>query len=192
MVGAFLAALKIKGETADELAGAVAAVRERSTGWDFDPSSPSDARHLRDRAAMGRTRSTSRRPRPSSWRLAGSPVAKHGNRSASGNSGSAEVLTELGVDVEASPATLRRCLDELGLTFLFAPRFHPALRFLAPIRKQLPFRTMFNLIGPLANPARPAYQLIGVPSLILVDQGGQGPRQARGRPGGGRERLRWA
>ena len=94
----------------------------------------------------------------------GVPVAKHGNRSASGNSGSAEVLTELGVDVEAEPAILRRCLIELGLTFLFAPKFHPALRFAGPVRRQLPFRTLFNMIGPLANPARPAYQLIGVPN----------------------------
>ena len=93
----------------------------------------------------------------------GVPVAKHGNRSASGNSGSAEVLAELGVAVEADPAVLRRCLTELGITFLFAPRFHPALRFAAPVRRQLPFRTLFNLIGPLANPTRPAFQLIGVP-----------------------------
>jgi anthranilate phosphoribosyltransferase len=90
-------------------------------------------------------------------------VAKHGNRSASGNSGSAEVLAELGVAVEAEPSVLRRCLDQVGITFLFAPRFHPALRVAAPVRKQLPFRTLFNLIGPLANPARPDCQLIGVP-----------------------------
>ncbi len=100
---------------------------------------------------------------------AGVPVAKHGNRSASGNSGSAEVLTELGVAVEADPSILVRCLRELKLTFLFAPRFHPALRFAAPVRRQLPFRTLFNLVGPLANPARPAFQLIGVPDPRLAD-----------------------
>jgi anthranilate phosphoribosyltransferase len=92
----------------------------------------------------------------------GVPVAKHGNRSASGNSGSAEVLTELGVAIDAPPARLRRCLSELGITFLFAPAFHPALRFAASVRRQLPFRTLFNLVGPLANPARPQLQLVGV------------------------------
>ena len=96
-------------------------------------------------------------------------MAKHGNRSASGNSGSAEVLTELGVDIEARPEVLRRCLVELGITFLYAPRFHPALRFAATVRKLLPFRTLFNMIGPLANPARPAYQLIGVPDPRQAD-----------------------
>src|SRR6185437_10904761 len=67
------------------------------------------------------------------------------------------------------PAVLRRCLAELGLTFLYAPRFHPALRFAGPVRRQLPFRTLFNMIGPLANPARPAYQLIGVPNRRQAD-----------------------
>ena len=169
MVGAFLAALRVKGETADELAGAVAAVRERSTGWPLDPSSPPC---LDTCGTGGDGANTVNISTASAIVVAscGVPVVKHGNRSASGNSGSAEVLIELGVDIEADPAILRRCLDELGLTFLFAPRFHPALRFLAPIRKQLPFRTMFNLIGPLANPARPAYQLIGVPSSLLVEK----------------------
>jgi anthranilate phosphoribosyltransferase len=90
-------------------------------------------------------------------------VAKHGNRSASGNSGSAEVLTELGVRIDADPSNLIRCLGEVGITFLYAPQFHPALRHVGTIRRQLPFRTLFNLVGPLANPARPDYQLIGVP-----------------------------
>ena len=93
----------------------------------------------------------------------GVPIAKHGNRSASGNSGSAEVLAELGVAVEAEPAVVRLCLVEAGITFLFAPKYHPALRFAAPVRRQLPFRTLFNLVGPLANPARPDFQLVGVP-----------------------------
>ena len=92
----------------------------------------------------------------------GGPVAKHGNRSASGNSGSAEVLAELGVAIEAEVPPLRRCLAELGLTFLYAPRSTPALRHAAAVRRQLPFRTLFNLVGPLANPARPEYQVVGV------------------------------
>src|SRR5262249_34718075 len=92
----------------------------------------------------------------------GVPVAKHGNRAASGNSGSAEVLAELGVAVEPPVPVLNRCLAEVGITFLFAPRFHPGLRFVAPVRRQLPFRTLLNLVGPLATPARPGFQLVGV------------------------------
>lgn len=169
MVGAFLAALRVQGESTDVLAGAVAAVRERSTGWDHDPSLPAA---LDTCGTGGDGANTVNISTASAVVVAscGVPVAKHGNRSASGNSGSAEVLAELGVDIEADPATLRRCLAELGLTFLFAPKFHPALRALAPVRRQLPFRTLFNLIGPLVNPARPAYQLIGVPDLIHVEK----------------------
>ncbi len=168
LVGAFLAALRVKGETADELAGAVAAVRERSEGWPLDPALPLSL----DTCGTGGDGANTVNISTASAVVvaaAGVPVAKHGNRSASGNSGSAEVLTELGVAIEADPPTLRRCLAELGLTFLFAPRFHPALRFAAPVRRQLPFRTLFNLVGPLANPARPAYQVIGVPDDRQAD-----------------------
>ena len=168
LVGAFLAALRVKGESADELAGAVAAVRERMTGSEaFEGAPPS----LDTCGTGGDGANTVNISTASAVVVAacGVAVAKHGNRSASGNSGSAEVLTELGVDIEASPKILRRCLDELGITFLYAPRFHPALRFSGPVRRQLPFRTLFNMIGPLANPAKPAYQLIGVPDPRQAD-----------------------
>jgi anthranilate phosphoribosyltransferase len=92
----------------------------------------------------------------------GVPVAKHGNRAASGNSGSAEVLAELGIAIDAGPPVVGRCLAETGITFLFAPKYHPGLKRLAPVRRQLPFRTVMNLVGPLANPARPEFQLVGV------------------------------
>ena len=167
-IGAFLGALRVKGESAEELAGAVAAVRDRMTELGLDPSIPPT---LDTCGTGGDGANTVNISTASAIVVAacGVPVAKHGNRSASGNSGSAEVLAELGIDVEAEPALLRRCLVELGLTFIFAPRFHPALRFAAPVRKQLPFRTLFNMIGPLANPARPAYQLIGVPNQAQAD-----------------------
>jgi anthranilate phosphoribosyltransferase len=168
LVSAFLAALRVKGESADELAGAVAAVRDRMTGVDaFEGSSPT----LDTCGTGGDGANTVNISTASAIVVAacGVPVAKHGNRSASGNSGSAEVLTELGVDIEASPVILRRCLDDLGITFLYAPKFHPALRFAAPVRRQLPFRTLFNMIGPLVNPAKPFYQLIGVPDLRQAD-----------------------
>jgi anthranilate phosphoribosyltransferase len=168
IVAAFLTALRVKGESAEELAGAVEAVRERMAGGEaFEGLPPA----LDTCGTGGDGANTVNISTASAVVVAacGVPVAKHGNRSASGNSGSAEVLTELGIDVEAPPELLRRCLSELGLTFLFAPRFHPALRFAAPVRRQLPFRTLFNMIGPLANPARPAYQLIGVPDERQAD-----------------------
>jgi anthranilate phosphoribosyltransferase len=162
LVAAFLTALRVKGESAAELAGAVAAVLERMTPW--DPLGMPTG--LLDTCGTGGDGARSVNISTASAIVVaavGVPVAKHGNRSASGNSGSAEVLSELGVEVEADQVVLRRCLSELGLTFLYAPRFHPALRSLASVRKQLPFRTLFNLVGPLANPTRPAYQLIGAP-----------------------------
>jgi anthranilate phosphoribosyltransferase len=168
MIGAFLAALRVKGESAEELTGAVAAVRARMTGGEtFEGLSPA----LDTCGTGGDGADTVNISTASAVVVAacGVPVAKHGNRSASGNSGSAEVLTELGIDIEAEPALLRRCLVELGLTFLHAPRFHPALRFAGPVRRLLPFRTLFNMIGPLANPARPSYQLIGVPDDRQAD-----------------------
>jgi anthranilate phosphoribosyltransferase len=90
-------------------------------------------------------------------------VVKHGNRAATGLSGSSDVLDRLGVAVDVDTSVLRHCLDELGITFLFAPRFHPGLRGVAAVRRQLPFRTIFNLVGPLCNPASPTHQLVGVP-----------------------------
>ncbi len=160
-IAAFLTALRMKGESAEEVAGAVEAVRERSHGWE-DAGLPSP---LLDTCGTGGDGANTVNVSTATAIVVAScgvPVAKHGNRSASGNSGSAEVLAELGIAIEAEPPALRRCLAELGLTFLFAPRFHPALRFAAPVRRQLPFRTLFNLLGPLVNPARPELQLVGV------------------------------
>jgi anthranilate phosphoribosyltransferase len=160
-IAAFLTALRIKGETADELAGAVEAVRARMAPWD----ATRPPRPLLDTCGTGGDGANTVNVSTATALVVaacGVPVAKHGNRSASGNSGSAEVLTELGVTIETSPEVLHRSLADLGLVFFFAPSFHPALRFAAPVRRQLPFRTLFNLVGPLANPARPEYQLIGV------------------------------
>jgi anthranilate phosphoribosyltransferase len=97
------------------------------------------------------------------------PVVKHGNRAVSGRSGSADVLAVLGVRVEGDAAFARRCLDEAGLAFCFAPHFHPALRRLAPLRRRLQTRTLFNALGPLVNPAGAAYQLLGVGRAEWLD-----------------------
>jgi len=92
----------------------------------------------------------------------GVPVAKHGNRNMSSKSGTADCLEELGVRIDLSPAGASRCLREAGLCFLFAQAYHPALKYAAPVRKELGFRTIFNLLGPLSNPARVRRQLVGV------------------------------
>jgi anthranilate phosphoribosyltransferase len=165
-VAAFLTALRFKGETSEELTGAVLAVRARmqSLAGVFPP--------LLDTCGTGGDCANTINVSTAAAIVVaacGAPVAKHGNRSASGNSGSAEVLTELGIAIEADAAMTTRCLNELGIAFLFAPRFHPALRNLAVIRRQLPFRTLFNLVGPLANPARPSYQLIGAAGERAAD-----------------------
>jgi anthranilate phosphoribosyltransferase len=93
---------------------------------------------------------------------AGVPVAKHGNRSVTSKSGSADVLNSLGVNIAASVPQVERCLDELGICFCFAPLMHPAMKHVAAVRKQLGMRTIFNLLGPLANPAGATFQLLGV------------------------------
>jgi anthranilate phosphoribosyltransferase len=96
-------------------------------------------------------------------------VAKHGNRSVSSRSGSADVFEALGVNVAATPAVVARCLDEVGLAFLFAPTFHPSMRHAAPVRRELGVRTAFNLLGPLTNPAGATRQLVGVPRPELTE-----------------------
>lgn len=161
-LAAFLTALRVKGETADELAGAVRAVRERMSIWDCSLHPPGPLLDTCGTGGDGANTVNISTAAALVVAATGVPVAKHGNRSASGNSGSAEVLAELGVDVEASSERSRRSLAELGLTFLFAPLYHPALRHAGSVRKQLPFRTLFNLVGPLANPARPDFQVVGV------------------------------
>src|SRR5207237_7609839 len=127
-IAAFLTALRVKGETADELAGAVEAVRARMAPWDVEAAAT--PRPLLDTCGTGGDGANTVNVSTATALVVaacGVPVAKHGNRSASGNSGSAEVLTHLGVAIEADPSTLKRCLAELGITFFFAPAFHPAL-----------------------------------------------------------------
>lgn len=99
----------------------------------------------------------------------GMKVAKHGNRAASSQCGSADVLEAMGVNIQAPPEVVERCLDEAGVAFLFAPSFHPATKHAAQVRKDLGVRTAFNLLGPLTNPARPARQIVGVPRPELTE-----------------------
>lgn len=162
ITAAFLTALRVKGETADELDGAVAAVRDRMTRWE---SGMVAAPVLDTCGTGGDGAGTVNISTAAAIVVAacGVPVVKHGNRAATGISGSSDVLSVLGVSTNPGPDLSRRCLSELGIAFLFAPTFHPGLVRLAPVRRQLPFRTILNLVGPLCNPCSPSHQLVGVP-----------------------------
>jgi len=100
----------------------------------------------------------------------GAKVAKHGNRSVSSKCGSADVLEELGVVLDLMPEQIGKCLDEVGICFLFAPRLHPAMKHVVPVRKQIGIRTVFNILGPLTNPAGAQYQVLGVYSEELIEK----------------------
>lgn len=163
----FLTALHIKGETGDELLGAVAAIRDRMIPLETGVDGCLDTCGTGGDGAGSVNISTGAAIVAAAC---GVPVVKHGNRAATGRSGSSDVLDALGVAVEVEPTVLRRGLAELGVAFLFAPRFHPGLRGVAAVRRQLPFRTIFNLVGPLCNPASPAYQLVGVPDAVHADR----------------------
>ncbi len=158
-MGLFLTALSAKGETVAELAGAAAAMRANMT--------PIISRHekLLDTCGTGGGGSTTFNISTTAALViaaAGVPVAKHGNRSVTSRSGSADVLAGLGVNIGANVAQVERCLNELGVCFCFAPLMHPAMKNVSAVRKQLGIRTIFNLLGPLANPAAAQYQLLGV------------------------------
>jgi anthranilate phosphoribosyltransferase len=163
---ALLVALRMKGETAPEIAGAAAAMRERSV------KIPHSRERVVDTCGTG---GDQRGPFNISTAAAlvaaagGVPVAKHGNRSVSSRSGSADVLAALGVDIEVPPKVAGRALDELGIAFLFAPLLHPAMREVMPVRKALGVRTVFNVLGPLTNPAGARRQVMGVYAKELVE-----------------------
>ncbi len=168
VAAALLTAIRIRGETADDLEGAVRAVRRRMVGW----TGPIPPEQLLDTCGTGGDGANTVNLSTAAAIVAAAcdvPVVKHGNRAASGNSGSSDVLTALGVAADPGPDALARCLTELNLAFLFAPRFHPGLRGVAEVRRLLPFRTIFNLVGPLCNPASPAYQLVGTPDANRAD-----------------------
>ncbi|TMA26885.1 MAG: anthranilate phosphoribosyltransferase [Deltaproteobacteria bacterium] len=164
-IAALLVALRIKGETPDEIAGAAQAMRARARKIEV----PLD--RLIDTCGTGGDGSHSFNISTASAFVAaagGARVAKHGNRAVSSRCGSADVLAALGVEVELEPQAVAACIDECGIGFLFAPRHHAAMRHVAPVRKELGLRTLFNLLGPLANPAGARRQLLGVYSAHLV------------------------
>ncbi|HEX6506684.1 MAG TPA: anthranilate phosphoribosyltransferase [Chloroflexota bacterium] len=164
-LGAFLVALRAKGETVDEVVGFARAMRARARQL---PTT----RQLADTCGTGGdNRGTFNISTAAALIVAacGQPVAKHGNRAASGKCGSADVLEAVGVDVALPPTGVTECIDRAGIGFLFAPAFHPATKFAVMPRRELGVRTVFNLLGPLTNPARPSYQLLGVSNESLLD-----------------------
>ncbi len=156
---ALLTGLAVKGETAEELAGAAIAMRERATRI------PTKRTGLIDTCGTGGDRMRTFNISTATAFViaaAGVPVAKHGNRSVTSNSGSADVLEALGVNIDLNAEQAGTCLDELGICFCYARTFHTAMKHVAPIRQKLGFRTIFNMLGPLTNPAGAPYQLVGV------------------------------
>jgi anthranilate phosphoribosyltransferase len=161
-----LVALRVKGETAAELATAATVLREHMVRLDTGRDDMLDTCGTGGDGTGTFNISTATALAAAG---AGVPVVKHGNRAVSSHSGSADVLSALGVEVREDPGWVRRCLDCAGLAFCFAPHFHPALRHVAPVRRRLRVRTLFNCLGPLANPAGAAYQLLGVGRPELLD-----------------------
>ncbi|MFA5411099.1 MAG: anthranilate phosphoribosyltransferase [Candidatus Omnitrophota bacterium] len=158
-IASFLTALKKKGETPEELTAAASVMRRYVTKI-----------HTRHKVILdtcgtgGDLKGTFNISTVAAFVVSGCgiTVAKHGNRSVSSRSGSADILEALGVNIHLPPEKLEKCLDEAGIAFLFAPDLHPAMKYAAPARKQILTRTMFNLLGPLTNPAQATHQLVGV------------------------------
>jgi anthranilate phosphoribosyltransferase len=164
---ALLVALGMKGETVEELAAAAAVVREHMVVLDVGRTD------VLDTCGTGGDGSNTFNISTATAFVvaaAGMPVVKHGNRGISSRSGSADVLTALGVQFNGSPRHARLSLERTGMAFCLAPHFHPALRHLGPVRARLGIRTIFNCLGPLANPARASFQLLGVGHAAWLDR----------------------
>jgi anthranilate phosphoribosyltransferase len=161
----FLVAMRARGETVDEIAGAVRAMRGKMVRL----AAPEGAMDIV--GTGGDARGTYNVSTATAFVVAGAgvPVAKHGNRAVSSSSGAADVLEILGINLAMTPDVAKACLDEAGIAFLFAPTYHPAMRFAVPVRKALKLRTIFNLLGPLCNPADTKLQLIGVFSDVWLE-----------------------
>lgn len=164
-IGAFLTALRLRGETVDEIAGAVATMRSKMTRVEA-PANAMDVVGTGGDASGSYNISTA-----SAFVVAGAgiPVAKHGNRALSSKSGAADTLAALGVKIDLTPDRITACIRDAGIGFMFAPAHHAAMKHVGPARAELGFRTVFNLIGPLSNPASVKRYLLGVFSPDWVE-----------------------
>jgi anthranilate phosphoribosyltransferase len=164
-IAAFLIALRTKGETVEELTGLARAMRELAA---HVPTTRTD---LLDTAGTGGGRRTFNVSTTAALIAAGSgcAVAKHGNRSATSSSGSADLLEALGARIDLDPGGVARCIEQAGFGFMFAPAHHQATRYVVPVRRELAVRTIFNFLGPLTNPAGARRQLIGVSDPVFLE-----------------------
>ncbi|MBW4507209.1 MAG: anthranilate phosphoribosyltransferase [Scytonematopsis contorta HA4267-MV1] len=169
--GAILAALQAKGVCAEELLGMVEVLKSQSVKPSLRDKIVGDVPLVDTCGTGGDGASTFNISTAVAFTVAacGVKVAKHGNRSASGKTGSADVLEGLGVNLKADTEKAQAALEEVGITFLFAPDWHPALKAIAPLRKTLKVRTVFNLLGPLLNPLQPTGQVIGINNPALIE-----------------------
>jgi anthranilate phosphoribosyltransferase len=166
-IAAFLIALRTKGETVEEIAGLARTMRELAAGVEIHHTQDD----LLDVVGTGGGRQTFNVSTTAALIAAGAgcTVAKHGNRSATGLSGAADVLEALGARIDLEPAAVGRCVDDVGFGFMFAPTHHAATRYVIPVRRQLAVRTIFNFLGPLTNPAGVTRQLTGVADRRYLD-----------------------
>ncbi len=165
-LGSFLTALSLKGETPEEIAGMATVMRDKALPVEVSGM-------LLDTCGTGGDgKNTFNISTASAFVAAGAgvKVAKHGNRAASSACGSADVLEALGVKIDLPPEGVARCIEEMGMGFMFAPVFHPAMRHAAPVRREIGIRTVFNVLGPLTNPARAQTQLLGVAQAALGER----------------------
>ena len=163
--GAFVTALRAKGETADEIAGCLAVMRDKAV-----PVSVSQ--EVADTCGTGGDGVGTFNVSTATALVlaaAGQPVAKHGNRAMSSACGSADVLEALGVQIELGPEAVAQCIEQVGIGFMFAQAYHPAMKFAAPLRREIGIRTIFNILGPLTNPAGASYRVFGVADPGLAD-----------------------
>lgn len=158
-IACFLTALRMKGETLEEITGLASVLRDKA--MTIAPDVPN---HV-DLVGTGGDCTYSFNISTTSAFVvaaAGLPVAKHGNRSISSKSGAGDVLEALGVNISADPEVVKKCVEEVGIGFMFAPHFNPAMKYVGPVRKELGFRTVFNILGPMSNPSRAKGMVIGV------------------------------
>jgi len=177
-IGALLVALHMKGETVEEIVGFAEAIRAAAASLATLPNSTVDVSGTGRDALVdtcgtgGDTSGTFNISTATAFVAAGAGarVAKHGNRSVTSKCGSADVMEALGVNINLPPARLAECLQKVGIAFLFAPAMHSAMKYVQPARSQLKLRTVFNLLGPLTNPAHASAQVVGVYSVDLVEK----------------------